>query len=265
MSSPETEPPRFGVLHPLWLAPVASPALLLDVVRRWKGVGLLYIHLLLAVVWLPLSVKAAVGMHRFVEERAPAAFADFPVIHISQGRVRTEGPEPRTWADPESGQPFLVVDTTGTVTSLEGRDERLLLTAHELLVSQGQIPPRRYDLRGVSAFYLDREGVLETLQRVDRWFFVLWFGLRYVSAVTWKIAAMLVYALIAMGLSRARGAPLIFAAGMRLAAVALTPALLLDLVFGLVGWSPPLWGLAGMLVTLLVLGRGVAVHADETA
>lgn len=261
MSEPEGR--RFSILHPLWLAPLGSRALLEDVGRRWRGFGIIYLHLLVALVWLPVSIKKQVQLNHFVQNEAPAAFEDFPELSIYNGKLRTDAEGPRSWNDPQSGLPMLLVDTSGQITSLQGREERVLLTVDRMYVSQGQIAPREYKLNRMSGLYLDKVSILELLDTANLWFFVLYFPTAFVLSICWQAAFLVLYAMAGAAMARARGAELPFAACMRLAAMAITPVLLIELVFDMVGWAPPLWGLMTVAICVGYMARGVAVTVDR--
>ena len=94
---------------------------------RWILVGLV-LHLLIALIWLPITLQKQLQLNHFVKQEAPAAFADFPEMSVYAGELRTDVQAPRPWNDPESDLPFLLVDPTGEITSLEGRPERVLVT-----------------------------------------------------------------------------------------------------------------------------------------
>ncbi|MCB9765820.1 MAG: DUF1189 family protein [Alphaproteobacteria bacterium] len=260
MSDPEA--PRYGMLHALVLAPLFHRGLYQDVGQRWRGWGFIYLHVLVAVIWLPIAGVYQWRLHRAVEDTWRAGLEDFPALHIYQGRLRTDVEVPYTWNDPESGEPFLLVDTSGTITSLDGRPERMLFTRDTLFIDQGDIPARTYAIKRFPALYVDGDTVLDWLEQARLWFFVIFYPLAFVVSVTWRCCQALVYGGIGLWVARMRGLPLKYGAATRLAAVAITPVMALDLVLTLVGWTPPFWWPICFLLAMGALGYAIAVNAE---
>ena len=61
---------QFGLLRAIWLS-FYSPELYRDVARNWRGFGLLYLTVLLALSWLPTPVQWFSGLRDFATTEAP--------------------------------------------------------------------------------------------------------------------------------------------------------------------------------------------------
>ena len=73
MHAMQTKPPpeaRFSQRHGLWKAVLFDRVFMKDVIYRWKGAGLIYLHLVVAIIWIPLTAQAEWKLHSFVEDEA---------------------------------------------------------------------------------------------------------------------------------------------------------------------------------------------------
>src|SRR6478672_8744679 len=77
---------RYSRIRALVLS-LFSPDLYRDVVANWRGVGFLYLLLILALTWIPEMYKAQVGFKDFAQTEFPNMIRDFPPITITKGVV----------------------------------------------------------------------------------------------------------------------------------------------------------------------------------
>ncbi|MCK6517240.1 DUF1189 family protein [Myxococcota bacterium] len=227
-------------------------------VARWgSGFGIVYLHVMLLIVWVPLTVQGLRLIDRVQHEYAPKVLNDFPEIVIHGGRARVRGvEEPWVMADPQTDLPFLVIDTTGQVTSLKGRAESALLTKTELIVTHlDPLPTQVIPLTVVDAFFLNRgllEELLAEMSGFVRWAF---FPMAFTLSISYRAGFWVGFGLFGYLYSRRGGAEgLSWGACARFGALALTPIMAVDTVFTLAHWTPPLW-------ELLSFGAGGALTA----
>ncbi|MCK6520156.1 DUF1189 family protein [Myxococcota bacterium] len=253
--SPPTKAP--SLYAALLLFPLLRGSFWRDVAHLGTGYGIVYVHVLLLLVWVPLTVQGLRLIDRVEHEYAPKVLNDFPEIIIHGGRARVRGvEEPWVMVDPQTDLPFLVVDTTGQVTSLRGRPESALLTKTELIVTHlDPLPTQVIPLTTVEAFFLNRALLVELLDELSgfvRWAF---FPLAFSLSISYRAGFWAGFALFVYVYSR-RLSPegLTWGACGRFGALALTPIMAIDTVFTLAQWTPPLW-------ELLSLGAGGALAA----
>lgn len=199
-------PRSLGFGRPFWDA----------VLERWRGFGLLHLHLAVALALVPPTLRVCLDYYAFADERGAALAAAFPKILVHDGRVRS--PETARWVDPQDGHTILLVDTT--VRRPPGPDEAALLTAEALWV-QSPIGPQRFSLEGLT-FLLDAEALQGWLDSLRLWLPPLFYASGFVLSACWRMAlAYLVHAPFSYALRRGIG----FGARARLAAVAQTGGL----------------------------------------
>jgi hypothetical protein len=256
--------PRFRVFHPLWMA-FYSIALYRDVGRSWTGLGVPYLLLLLCVTWLPSTLKMHAGFGEWLRAAGREATRNLPTIHIEDGEVRTEPPGRRVLVDPDSGKPFVLVELDASLDEIQSYEEDLVvLTRHGLVVrrpSRGQT--RTFDLSGVTRFSM-------TPQDAERWLglaarvvgFVLFVPLVLASLV-YRLGQAFFYGGIGTLLARMAGAKLGYETLVRLAAVAITPAVWLDTAHDLADAKLPLWWLVCFGVAMGYLYFAIRANGPE--
>jgi hypothetical protein len=268
-SAPVPPPPRQRPRYSKFAALVLSffsPSLYRDVARNWRGIGLLYLLLLLTLTWLPVLARWHFSVRDYAYGGAAAStLREFPTITINKGVVSIAEEEPYVWRDPEGGEVILYVDTTDAFDRPEAAQAKVLLGRSAVEVRNNPRETRVYDLSEVNYFYLDKNRMIAW----TRWFSdrLVPLGLPTALLISfiWGLVRLLLYALIGLIFASIFGARLDFAALMRLAAVAMTPGMVLDALAWTLnfGWSPCCaWSVLIGVVTLIYLGFAVKANAD---
>ena len=100
---------RYSILHPLILSFYSQP-LYRDVGRHWQGFCFTYLLLLLALAWVPTTIKAHLAVANFVQNVAAGIVKQIPPIRISNGEVSTKVETPYFITEPKDG-PFSQLST----------------------------------------------------------------------------------------------------------------------------------------------------------
>ena len=64
-----------------------APALYVDVVKRWQGVGIGYILMVIAIGSIPLSSRIIIEFNQYFEEKILLPLQVLPKINIKKGHV----------------------------------------------------------------------------------------------------------------------------------------------------------------------------------
>jgi hypothetical protein len=254
---------KFSIVHPLVFS-FFSKELYQAVARDWKGVGFSYLLLLLALVWLPEAVKMHAGVKRFATQEAPKFVRQIPTITISQGEVSIKEPMPYKITDPDSGELVAVIDTTGEINSLDNTKAHLLLTKTKLMGRKNAAETRVYDLTGVEDFVLTQERLNNWLQIGSRWLAVVVYPFAVVFSYIYRILQVLLYAAIGLLFAYWMNVRLSYSTLLRLAAVSVTPAIVVNTVVGLAAQSPPFWALICFAIAMAYLFFAVKANTDPT-
>lgn len=251
---------RYSILH-AFVFSFFSKSLYRDVGRNWRGTGLLYMLILLIVVWIPTMIKMQIGFSRFVQQEAPKITAQIPRITIKNGEASTDVETPYFIRD-EKGNPVAIIDTTGEHQNLDDSPAFLLLTKNKL-ISRNRQQTRIYDLETVGSFEMDRARVEGWLQTAKTLMVPVLFPLLLILSFVFRAIQMLIYAAIGLLFAKMLNTSLGYKTLMRLAAVALTPVLLLNLLLEFMPFSIPFWWLLGTLIGLAYLFFAVKSNADS--
>ena len=254
---------RFSILHPLYMS-FYSSELYQDVGGNWKGAGLGYLFLVMALLQLPMAAKIHVSFSRWVATGASEVVDKVPQITINHGEVSTNVPTPYYIpqpADPanrlgKTSEYLAVIDLTGQYKSLEDVDSSILLTKHSLIVRNRPAETRTYDLSGVESFSVDSARIHGWLNSSRYFVAPGFYGFVLLFSFLYRVIQVALYAAVGIAFARSLNAALEYPALMRLAAVAVTPAMILNEVVDLTQTHIPLWSLIclGMAMGYLYFG-----------
>jgi hypothetical protein len=255
---------RYSFFHAPFLS-FFSGALYRDVARNWRGMGFLYMFVLLAVLWIPSIIKLQVGVNRFVDVESKKLTDQIPAITISHGKVSTDVPTPYYIKDPDSGTTFAIIDTTGGSESLDSLPGQGLLLTKTKLIMRNERETKSYDLAPVESFYLDRAKVESWLVMMKTWCVPVSYPLALVFSFIIRIIKILIYALIGLLIAYLLHVNLGYQTLMRLAAIAMTPVLILDLILEFSPGHIPLWSILAFLICVGYMFFAVKANSEPEA
>lgn len=221
----ERTPRRYSYLRAIVLSP-CSKALWRDVGQNWRGVGVLYLLLLLAITWLITTAKIYSDFAHFLDANAPGFVAQIPGITITNGHLSLDRPEPYVIKEPSTGRPVIIIDTTGATTQPPANG--MLLTGGALIVQKSAGETRTYDLSKVQSFHLDRQQINQWVSVVRVLFFPVMLAVVLIASLIWRLLLLLLGGAVGQVFASSFQAPLSYAATMRLSAIAMTPGILLN-------------------------------------
>src|SRR5436309_1693459 len=112
---------QFSIVHALWLSLYSQP-FLRDVAENWRSGAPVFLLIILSLSWVPSMFGVYGNWSRFMKTEAPSLLEQMPAISISEGVVTADPAGPTYMTDRSNGKAFAIVDTTGTVRSLEHSD-----------------------------------------------------------------------------------------------------------------------------------------------
>ena len=235
-----------------------SKDLYADVALNWKGTCLGYLFLLLAVCWIPAMIELNLGFDKFVETEAPKLTCQVPTITIKDGIASTDVPEPHYIYVPDSEDEVMaIIDTTGQVTSLEGTDAFVLLTETTVFTIRNNFETRTFDLSAIKEFTLDQDMLTNWLNILKKLVIPVLYPMALVSSYLFRIIQLLVYAAVGMLFVSWCKAGITYICLVRLAAVAITPAIIVKTILDPAGIQLPAAGWLYMIATLAYLYFGI--------
>lgn len=252
---------RYNYFHAVVLS-FFSKSFYQDVGRQWRGTGLLYLLVLLVLVWIPTVIRGYLGLADFVNNTAPGVTEQIPPITITNGKASADVPMPHVIKDPKSGVTLAVIDTTDNADTSDSTVP-VVLTRTKLIMNKDERETRVYDLSTIGNFSVDRAKIDGWLAAGKTWFFPIFYPFAVLCSFIFRTIQILIYALIGILFTRMLNANLDYKTLMRLTAVAITPVLILNLIFEFVPARIPFSSLLGIAIGLGYLFFAVKANADS--
>ena len=139
------EPARSTYVDALWQS-FFSRSLYLDVARHWRGLGFLYLLLIVVLGWLPDLAKLQMGVQTLHGESAESFIRQIPVIDIRDGTATADVETPYFIKNPKNGKVLAIIDFSGQYTTLDNTSAVVLLTRHEVVTRRSGREVRTYSL-----------------------------------------------------------------------------------------------------------------------
>jgi len=92
-----------------------SKNLFIDVGKRWRGLGLGYLMMVLAILAIPFSLMIGVTFNTFFNEQFIEPLLQLPTIYVQKGQASIDKPVPYIIKNSKQ-QVVLIVDTSDTIT-----------------------------------------------------------------------------------------------------------------------------------------------------
>jgi len=112
-----------------------SSALYAEVVKRWQGLGVGYLLLLVILGSIPLSGRVILAFDEFFKEEILFPVKALPPLTIKNGEVIYNQPMPH-WIKNKRGAVVAIIDTTGAVSGMPQAYPQLvaLITKHKVMI-----------------------------------------------------------------------------------------------------------------------------------
>jgi hypothetical protein len=107
---------HYGYLKAIVLS-FFSGRLYIDVIRRWRGTGLLYLFVMLSVVMLPYAMRIMTTYQDIVAEKILLPMKQLPPFSVRSGQVHFHSPMPYLVKSAQD-EVIAVIDTTGKIKQL---------------------------------------------------------------------------------------------------------------------------------------------------
>jgi ABC-type sugar transport system permease subunit len=255
---------RYTIVHPLYLS-FFSQSLYRDVARNWKGLCLTYLFALLALSVIPGVMTIQKDLTYFFNTRAPRLVSQFPTITISDGRVSISKPEPYYIKDEDTGKPVMIIDTTGSITSLKGSPAVILVTRTNIMVKTDKTETRTFDLSDVKHLVVDRRVIYDWMDNFQDWSAFVFYPLALAFSFFYHIIEVMFYSAIGLIFARSLQTHLHFRAIVRLAVMAVTPSIILGVLLAVSGLTVPYWWYISLTISTGYVYFAVRANSGKEA
>ncbi len=164
--------------------------------------------------------------------------------------------------DLKTGEVIAVIDTTGSINSLDGTEAMILLTRTHLMVEKNAIETRSFDLREVGDYVVDRELLSNWIEATKSYLPVVLYPFALAVSYIYRIIQMLIYAAIGLIFVSICKAELEYPQLLRLAVVAVTPSIIISTFLWVFGINLPLSGFMYFILTMVYLFLGVKATTE---
>lgn len=231
---------RFSILQAIPLS-FYSRDLYRDVAGSWRGAGLVYLVVVVAIVTALVVIGMQFSLRRWAAGPAQGFADDVPTIVIRHRVVEVDQPMPLVLRDRKTGKEWVVIDTTGQITSLEGLEASVLLTADRLMYRKSAAETRVFNISAIENLTISPARAKEWLGLLATWLAPLLAPFIFGGLFVFRLVQLLAFALAGMLVATLARVRLDFSALLRLSAVALTPSLLLEPLLDLAGAKARGW------------------------
>jgi hypothetical protein len=256
------------MLWALWGA-FYSTQLYRDVVFRWKGIGVLYLTLLLAITWMPSAGRWFEAMQDFDGPEAHALVAKLPTVTIKDGVMSADPPgrhvipvENETTGETEA---VVIIDDRVDTIVENATTESFVVTRHEAgVIRPGRGERRVWQLARVGDMEITQADVLAFLGSLAAVLAPVGYLGAVAGSLIFRVTQAFVYGLAAIAYARRKGLTLSQSAAMRLAAVAVTPVIILRTLVWIVNYEPA-WYIRwpiGLLIAAFYITFGIKACLD---
>ncbi len=219
---------QYTIIHPLYMS-FYSKALYREVAREWStGLCFLYLLSLVALCWIPGMIRMDSDITEYIDNDSPKYVGQLPAITIAKGQASINEPQPYIIKDPDNGDPVMIIDTTGQITSLENSKAFILLTKTRLITHDGGKEAHSLDLLEIGDATLTKELLYDWLESFKEWFAIVLYPFAVLASFTFRSIQVLIYAIAGSFFLRSFKVGLNYRLLMRLGAVSLTPVIIVN-------------------------------------
>lgn len=209
-----------------------SPDLYRNVGQQWRGIGLGYLFLLLAIFWIPSSIYFCKSLHNFFKFQTKEIIQQIPTVTVIKGEVSIDRPIPYAIIDPKTSEELVVFDTNKTSSELHQMTSPIVVTRDAVVVKSSNQQMQVYHQFSATNYLRFTQ---EDYARLASPAFKTGFCLMYyiggvVGSFLFRTIQGLFYALIGLGLAKWYGANLSGKGLIRVAIVAMTPMIMLSTI-----------------------------------
>lgn len=150
--------PRYGYFEALYRS-FYSSSLYIDVAKRWKGFGFLYLLLVVAILVIPFSVRMTIDFNRyFTQVLLPVEL--LPDLVVQNGQVIFDKPMPY-FVKNNNDEVIAIIDTTGQINKIDNKWPQLqmLITKNTLYTRP---PALHVPWLGLDYGFTDEADIFET-------------------------------------------------------------------------------------------------------
>lgn len=234
-----------------------------DVCLHWKGTNFLYLFILLLICWIPAIVKVHIGFSDFRENEAPAVVSQIPQITIENGEASVDVNQPYHIMDPDTKRSLVIIDTTGSITSLDDAEAAVLIAKNQAIFKRNAYETRQFSFAEIPQFTLDQQTINGWLDNIQKYLALTLFPCALLGSFVFRIIQVLIYAAIGLFFASLCHTNRSYLSLIRLAVLAVSPCIIIKTILGIAGIDLPFAGLLFLVIAMGYLYFGVKASTDD--
>lgn len=239
-----------------------SKKLYRDVCQQGKGVGFLYLFLLVTICMTLPFINMQKGLSDFIDHEAPEIVTQIPRITITNGLASITEPQPYYIRDLKTDTVLFIIDTSGEQTSLADTEAVGLITKTQAILKKSSVETRTFSFSEIEEFTLEQDQVTGWLAIAKKMVIPILYLFALPFSYIFRIIQVLIYAAVGLLLSTMCKSDRNYKELIRLSVVAVTPCIILKTILGTLQISLPLAGLWYLLIAIGYLYFGIKASAQ---
>ncbi len=234
-----------------------------EVKSVWRGRGFLYLLFLLALASVLHTSAVSRSFSSFVNDDLPVILEPMPIIQINDGEASLDAKQP--FVLESKGEPIAIFDTTGNVVSLENTDAMLLITRSTLQFRwMGSGNVSEAPLSDLGDITISKENILSWAEDIKSALPLFLYPAALAIGYIYRVLQVFAYAILARVWLVQKAAGLDFDTILRLTAVSVTPAVVIEAAFVFAGIQFPVAGIFYQLVAAVYVFQTMKTMAQKT-
>lgn len=255
---------QYSILQAMYMS-FFSKDLYQDVRKNWKGNAFPYLFVITAIFIIPMTFKMHLAISEFMTKEAPQFTQQIPDIKIKNGQVSTPEAKKYILKDPDKGEPFAVIDTTGATKTLEPNTYFLLTKNQFITKKEDGSETRIYDLSKIDDLTLDQATINKWSDLTKNWLALAIYPFILLGIFIFRIVQALLYAIAGFVVTKVLRTHFSYQSLTRLSVIAMTPVIIADSIIGFTDTKIPYldWGYIAITLVFLVFGILVAKNNKD--
>ena len=237
-------------LRAIWMA-FYSRDLYRSAATEWAGRGLLYLLLLLALSWIPSAIRWHSNLAGFAARSADTV-KQLPTVTIANGEMHATPPGRHVVRDRDGTLVAIIDDGIDTVPG-DLNSEALVVTRREAGIVQPGLDRRVWPFTPGTNLTVTPARVGSIVRSLPAVLPIVGYLLCLVGSFVFRTVQVLIYAAIVQAMAGRARAKFDYAAAMRLAAIAVTPVIVLRTLLWFAP-SEPSWYIRWPLALVITIG-----------
>jgi hypothetical protein len=221
-----------------------------------------YLLFILAISSIPAFYIINTNIYDYINGPGKNVIQQIPEVYIKDGKISTEVSLPYIINDPETDKELIIIDNTGSFSSIEGNNAFIILVDGQLQVRTYENTAQNFDLTEFGDFKINKLKVKESIPIV-KWVIIIMYILYTLFLFTFYFILIHIYAWSGGFLDHFARSGLNYQAILRISALAITPVLLIDTILKIMMIHIPHWGIVSIILSMSLIYFGLISNKNK--